>query len=61
MLLENIKGFDIPIAFGIFNQRGYVADLLQVGEDALPDAIIERAQQPVLPEYISGKAPHKKL
>lgn len=61
VLLENIKGFDIPIAFGIFNQRGYVADLLQVDEDALPDAIIERAQQPVLPEYISSKAPSQEV
>lgn len=61
VILENITGFDMPIAFGIFNRRCNIAALLDVSEDLLIETIIERSQKPVKPVLTKGPAPSQEV
>ena len=61
VLLEQVEGFEIPLAFGIFNRRSFIAAALGTNDSSLLEEIIARSRSPLAPTVLEGRAPCQEI
>lgn len=61
LLLENVSGYSMPIALGIFSRRASIAAALGSSEETLVGDIIARSAAPIAPTFVDGPAPCQEM